>query len=419
MIDADAQPSTARRSSAPRVLIALAFVAYISLGLPDGVLGVAWPSMREAFRRPVNHIGFLLVGSTIGYVLASALGGTAVRVLGIGKLLIISSALVTIALAGYGTSPIWAGMVVLAVCGGLGAGAIDAGLNAFAAARFSPRVVNWLHACWGIGATLGPLLMTAVLASRLNWRVGYLILATTLLLLTILFLSTLKRWSDDTQDSAVRAPRASMVAALRQPIVWVQIVLFFFYTGLESTAGQLLFTLFTESRGVSVFVAGLTVGFYWGALTVGRLVFGQLSEWLGDRRVLRIGTIAALPAAALIAWNPVSACGLSGAVLLGFALSPIFPTLISRTPSRVGAPYAAHAVGFQVSAASVGIAVCPGLTAWLARQFGLEAIGVCLVAGAVAVLILQEVAMIASRRSVTPGPAETAIVSETDPAMLL
>src|SRR4029079_17559694 len=135
----------------PRLIIALAFVAFVSLGLPDGVLGVAWPSVRATFNRPVSHLGVLLAASTRGYLFSSFLGGQFVRAVGVGVLLLASSLLVAIALAGISLAPTWRAMVVFAVFGGLGGGAIDAGINAFAASRFSARVVNWLHACWGIG----------------------------------------------------------------------------------------------------------------------------------------------------------------------------------------------------------------------------------------------------------------------------
>lgn len=181
--------------SGPRLIVALAFIAFISLGLPDGVLGVAWPSVRGTFDRPLSHLGVLLAAGTGAYLVSSFLGGQFVRAVGVGKLLLASSLMVGVALAGMSLAPRWPAMVVFAAFGGLGGGAIDAGINTFAASRFSPRVVNWLHACWGIGATTGPVLMTAVLARGLSWRVGYEVLAVILALLSLLFLFTLRLWT--------------------------------------------------------------------------------------------------------------------------------------------------------------------------------------------------------------------------------
>src|SRR3954454_24697329 len=259
----------------PRLIIALAFVAFVSLGLPDGVLGVVWPSVRGTFGRPVSHLGVLLAAGTAGYLVSSFLGGQLVRTLGVGALLVGSSVVVAVALTGMALAPNWLAFVSFAVLGGTGGGAIDAGINTFAASRFSARVVNWLHACWGIGATTGPVVMTAVLARGMSWRVGYRVLAVALALLSLLFLVTRRLWTIRRRAEATTSPEpgASMGEALRRPVVWMQLALFFLYCGIESTAGQLLYSLFTESRGVPPTTAGLATGGYWASLMLGRVVF--------------------------------------------------------------------------------------------------------------------------------------------------
>jgi fucose permease len=176
-------------------------------------------------------------------------------------------------------------------------------------------------------------------------------------------------------------------------VIWLHALLFFVYTGVESTAGQFLYTLLTESRGVPIATAGITVGAYWAFLTLGRIIFGQLTARLGARTVLRTGTLLAPCAAALIAWNPIPAVTFAGAALLGFALAPVFPTLISVTPDRVGPRYAPHAVGFQVAAASLGIATLPWLAGLLARKHGIESVCPYLIATSLTVLALHELTL--------------------------
>lgn len=386
----------------PRLIIALAFIAFVSLGLPDGVLGVAWPSVRATFDRPLSHLGILLACGTSGYLLSSFLGGQFVRAVGVGKLLLASSLMVAVALTGISFAPDWPAMVAFAVFGGLGGGAIDAGINTFAASRFSARVVNWLHACWGLGATTGPLLMTAVLARGLSWRMGYEVLAVTLALLSLLFLFTLRMWTIAPAEGAppVASGRtASVGEAFRRPVVWMQLVLFFVYCGIESTAGQLLYSVFIESRGMAATTAGLATGFYWGSLTAGRVVFGQLAASLSRRAVLRTGLLLAPPAASLVWLDLSDPVTVAGAGLLGFALAPVFPTLISVTPERVGAYYAPQAVGFQVAAGNVGIAALPGLVAVVARRTGLETVAAFLLVGTVVLLVLQEAVMRVAARA--------------------
>jgi fucose permease len=374
-------------------------VAFISLGLPDAVLGVAWKLMREGFGRPLESLGWILLGGTSAYLASSFLAGQLMRWLGVGRLLAVSCGLVTVSLAGFAAAPGWAWLIPLAFIGGLGAGAIDSGLNAFAATHFSARVMNWLHACWGIGATSGPLLMTAVLTFNGQWRVGYAILACIVGVLTVLFVLTERQWSQDPSASAAATvPAVNMWAALRVPTVWLQVAVFFVYCGIESSAGQLLFTLMTEGRGMSIGAAGMTVAGYWAALTVGRFAFGQVAASVSAQTVLLVGTVGATLAAGLIWWHPAEWVGVVGAAGLGFGLAPIFPTYMSITPRRVGAAVAAHAVGFQVAAASVGIMVFPWCVTLLVRRWGLEMVSVYLVLASVVMLGLHLLAGRAARR---------------------
>lgn len=391
--------------SAARLLMLLAFVAFISLGLPDAVLGVAWPSIRGTFEQPLSQLGVLSLSGMVGYLTSSFFAGQIVRGIGVGWLLVSSSALVTVSLVGYATSPLWGGMIAMAVLGGLGAGAIDAGINTFAAARFTPRVVNWLHAFYGVGATSGPLLMTAVLTARLDWRVGYAILAAILGVLTGLFLMTVRLWTIERANGGEAGEAvASLRQTLRRPIVWVHATLFFVYCGIESTAGQLLYSVFTEARGIPISVAGTTIGAYWGALTVGRIVFGQLASRFSPRTILRIATILAPTAALMIWWHPAPTIELGGAILLGFALAPIFPTLISVTPRRVGPSFAPQAVGFQIALASIGISAAPATVAFLAKWYGLDVVGRYLLLATLTLLVLHETVM-----RITERPGERAL----------
>jgi fucose permease len=263
-------------------------------------------------------------------------------------------------------------------------------------------VVNWLHASWGIGATTGPLLMTAVLAAHLPWQTGYAILGATMALLSLVFLFTLRLWTVD-PGAGVHDEHAtaSVGEALRRPVVWAQLVLFFVYCGIESTAGQLLYSLFTETRGVAPATAGVAVGAYWGFLTIGRIVFGQLAASMGRRAILRTGMALAPLAALLIWWDVSDAVSIAGAALLGFGLAPIFPTLISATPQRVGHYFAPQSVGFQVAAANVGIATLPGAVGLLATRFGLEILCPYLFVAPLVLFALNEAAERLSSRGAT------------------
>jgi fucose permease len=386
-----------------RMLLLIGIVAFVSLGLPDGVLGVAWPSIRRSFTLPLSELGVLLGASTLGYLASSFSSGPVAARLGIGRLLLWSSILMVISSLGYATAPAWPVMLLGGLLAGLGAGAIDAGINAFAAAHVPARLVNWLHASYGVGAMLGPLLMTGVLTAGLSWRWGYAAIGALLAAMTLCFAATLGLWDVErgrahtpagaTGDAdACRSGRAGFAATLRRPRLWMNVTLFFVYTGLEVTAGQWMYSLLTEGRGISPATAGLWVAVYWGSLTLGRVVFGALTLRFSSTALLRTGLIGAPLAAAVIWFDPVL-LGFLGLAPLGFSLAPIYPLLISATPQRLGPEHADHAIGFQVAAAYLGSAALPGAAGMLARAHGLEIIGPFLLAAAGALLALHEVVL--------------------------
>ena len=376
------------------MLLVIAIVAFVSLGLPDGVLGVAWPSIRQSFGLPPSQLGSLLASAMMGYLLATFSSGAVVAWLGVGRLLLWSSVLMVANSLVYALAPAWSVMVGAGVLAGLGAGAIDAGINAFAAARFSPRLVSWLHASYGVGAMLGPLPMTGVLTSGLGWRWGYAIIGLLLAAMAVCFLSTIRLWQMNRSESGSpddpREPVAPLLDTLALPRVWLNIALFFIYTGLEVGAGQWAYSLFTEARGVAPGAAGVWLALYWGGLTAGRIVSGAVASRIPADRLLRVATSGALLGTLLIWWDPGMSAGFLGLVTLGFGLAPIYPTLIADTPARLGRAHATSAIGLQVAAAYLGTAFVPGVIGVLAAHAGLEMIGPCLVGAAAILLLLRE-----------------------------
>lgn len=371
----------------------LTFVAFISLGLPDGLLGVASPSIRHTYSLPLNAIGTIFITGTIGYFLSSLSSGQLVTRLGVGRLLALSSLVTSIALLGYALSSAWWMMVALALFLGLGAGAIDAGLNTYVAAHRSERMMQWLHASFGLGTTLGPMIMTAVLVSNLSWRWGYLLVSGAQFFLAICFFATASMWRDGNSISA--SPAESQAGpgigeTLRHPGAWLSILMFFVYAGLEYSAGQWSYTLFVEARGIAPDVAGVWLSAYWGLFTVGRITAGIFSTRIGGVRLLQLSMFGAVLAAAILVWNPFPISGLVGVGLLGFSLAPIFPALISSTASRVGLRHTPNTIGFEVAAASIGISILPAALGVLAANNGLEIICVALLAFAIILLGLYQ-----------------------------
>jgi fucose permease len=365
-------------------LVILAYVAFIALGMPDGLLGVAWPSIRTGFSIPLDAIGMLLTAAMAGYMTSSFLSGPVVTRIGVGRVLAASCVVTGVALFGYTIVPEWWMMVLLGVAAGLGAGAIDAGLNTYVAAHFSEGLMQWLHASWGIGITLGPIIMTMGLTAWNSWYVGYRVVGGFQLALAACFVLTLAMWNQRGEFVGSEEPKrltdynTPMGETLRQPQVWLSISLFFMYVGAETALGTWVYTLLTESRGIAPTVAGFWAGSYWATFTVGRVLAGLFARHAGVDLLVTGGLAGALLGAVLLVWNPSEAVNLLAVALIGFSIAPIFPAMMSGTSQRVGAHFAANTIGMQMAATGLGIAVIPSLMGVFARQISLEIIPICL-----------------------------------------
>lgn len=376
--------------------VILAYVAFIALGMPDSLLGIAWPTMRVDFGVPLDMLGTLLIGSVSGYMISSFMSGALVGRYGVGKILAASCFLTGLALAGYTIVPEWWMMVLLGVVAGLGAGAIDAGLNTYAAAHFSEGLVQWLHASYGIGITMGPIIMTMALTTYDSWRVGYRIVAGFQWAMAIAFVLTLSWWGDQkSSDGEKRLTdyKTPMAETLRRPRVWLSVLLFFLYVGAEVSLGTWGFSLLTESRGMETALAGFLIGSYWATFTIGRVLAGLFAKRLGVNVLVQGGIILALLGALLLWWNPFESANVLAVVMIGLAVAPVYPGLISGTSSRVDAKYAANTIGMQMAATGLGGALIPSLVGVLARRASLEVIPVCLVVLFAALLGLYRLSM--------------------------
>jgi len=364
-------------------ITAVALLAFASLGLPDGILGVAWPSLRRAFGLPVGGLGLLLGAAMLGYLASTSSTGPLVARLGVGRLLVWSSAAVAGACLGVAASPAWWVVVACAIVGGLGAGAVDAGLNAFAAERFAPRLVSWLHAAYGVGAMLGPLLMTAAIMHGPGWRAGYAVVGVTLGALAVGFVRTRGLWRGAGRAASVGAG-APFRRTLARPAVWTSVGLFFVYTGLEVSAGQWAYSLLTEARSIDAAAAGVAVGVFWGSLTAGRMATGLLARRLAAPALVRTAALAAPAPAALLWAAEGTGAAFVALAALGLALAPVYPLAISLTPRRVGEAHAANAIGLQVAAAYLGAAALPAAAGVLADAYGVASVAPFLVGAALA-----------------------------------
>ncbi|TQJ21661.1 fucose permease [Micromonospora sp. A202] len=400
-------------------LLLLAYLAFVSLGLPDGLLGVAWPSIRGDFGVPTEAVGWVLTAGTVGYLTSSVLAGFTLARVGVGALLAGSTVLASLALTGYSVSPVLAVLVGCALLLGLGSGAVDSGLNAYAAGAFGPRHMNWLHAFFGLGVAIGPLIMTAVLSGGLAWRWGYGIVAGAQILLAIAFALTVRAWqrrvpasteaADATPAEIPAVVRLPVRATLRMPAVWSGTVAFALYVAIEVSAGLWAFLLLTEGRGLSAAVAGGCVSAYWGSLFIGRVVQGVVAERLGAGLVLRASLAGMAVGALLIAVPGPAVLAVAGLVVVGFAAAPVFPLLTLTTADRVGAAHADRAIGLQIGASGIGAALVPAGLGVLIGNTSVQVLGSALLVLALALIVLYEwgARRPTGRPAAHPVPAQT------------
>jgi fucose permease len=389
--------------------VVLSYLIFIVLGIPTGLLNVGWPSISNSFAVPVDALGLLLLASTTGYLIASFFIGQIIARLDIPLTLFFSTLAAGLGLIGYALSPSWLLLLLIAFVASLGKGTIDAGLNVYFAQHHSPRLMNWLHAAFGLGAVIGPVIMTAFISQGASWRWGYLITAGLMLVMALSVLFTRARWQSRKPQALVEAeikPRDfNLVESLSQPLVWLGILVFFVYTGIEVTAPQWGYTLFTEGRGVNIETAGLLISIYWASFTIGRVFFGVIVHRIPLAATLRVCMLVVIAGSLLMWQNISSSASFLGLALMGFALAPVFPLLISDTPNRLGAGHANNAIGFQVSAASLGIAILPGVAGVLAVNISLEIIGPFLVVTSALMLVLYQLASTRRLRQARPVSA--------------
>lgn len=385
---------TADNNVSDKLVIAVAFFSFISMGLFAGLVGVAWPSMRLEFGVPLDAIGVVMVLSMVVSLAITFSSGRLIASLGLGAILVIGAVIAALGFLGNALAPAWWMMVLMAVVASAGSTIINTGLNIYFAIASTASIMNWLHASFGLGATISPLILVAVLNSGRSWRWGYALVALVFAMLALFYFLTRKRWiwtQSNTEEKDVEpVERAGYKDSLRMVAVWLSLLLFFTFTGMESTSGQWPYVLFTEGRGVDPVMAGLWVSIFWASMTAGRFFFGFLVRYVPSVPMIRACSIAVIIGAGLVWLNPATTLSFLGLVMIGFFVAPFFPVLASETPNRLGMAHAANVLGFQITAVRLGIAVAPALVGVWAEAMGLEMIALALFLIAIAIAILFE-----------------------------
>lgn len=352
------------------LLLAVIYLSFISLGLPDALLGSAWPSIYPQFDVPVSYAGLLSMIISFGTIVSSLQSDRLIRRLGTGKVTAISVAITAAALFGFSVSRSFWILCLWAIPYGLGAGSVDASLNNYVALHYKSRHMSWLHCMWGVGASAGPYIMGFVLERGMEWNNGYRIISVVQAVLTAVLLFSLPLWKKGGEMGGDRQPAGralSLGEIFRIPGALQIIACFFCYCALEQTTGLWASSYMTLYRGISAETAASFTGMFYIGITAGRALSGFITMRFSDTQMIRMGQ-AVIGAGVLTMLLPFGKSPLLiGLVLIGLGCAPIYPCIIHSTPSLFGADRSQAIIGVQMASAYVGSCLMPPLFGLLAR----------------------------------------------------
>lgn len=374
------------------ILLIVIYIAFISLGLPDTVFGVAWPTMRASLNLPLEAAGILMMFTTFSTAMSGLMSGHIINRLGTGKVTCISCALTGSMLLGYSIAPSYIWLILISIPFGFGAGAVDTGLNNYVAKHFASRHMSWLHCFWGVGASIGPNIMTFAILRTNNWRIGYQIIGATQLVLAAILLVSLPLWKmketcNENPPEQINKDIGGNI--LRNKGVWLSIAAFLLYIGIEAGTGTWLGSFLIEGRGLNQVTAGVWVSLFYVSITAGRFLSGFITNWLTNRQMIRAGLVISIVGAVMFVAH-VKELILPGIILIGLGCAPVYPCMMHETPRRFGTGQSEKITGYQVGMAYLsGVSIIP-LIGLLAGRVSLESIPFCVLIFAVLTLIVTQ-----------------------------
>ena len=355
------------------VLLVIVYIAFISLGLPDAILGSAWTMIYEDLNVPVSYAGLVTMIITGGTIVSSLFSGKMIKKFGTGKVTTFSVFLTAMGLLGVYFAPSFIWICLLAIPLGLGAGAVDAALNNFVANHYEAKHMNWLHCFWGIGATSGPFIMSFYLLKENGWRSGYATIGIIQAILVVgLFLSLplWRKFEDSNEEEKETSTSINVGALLKLPGAKPTLIAFLCYCGIELTTGLWASSFLVFDSGLSAGLAAKWVSLYYLGITVGRFLAGFLSIKLNNKQMIRLGQLICLLGAVLLIIPFSNNFKLVGLILIGLGCAPIYPAMLHETPNKFGQDLSQHIMGIQMATAYVGSTIVPPLFGMLSKFSG-------------------------------------------------
>lgn len=393
-----------------QLLLAIIYLAFISLGLPDSLLGSAWPTMYQQFGVPISYAGIISMIISAGTIVSSLQSDRLTKKLGTGKVTAISVAATAVALFGFSFSHSFWALCLWAIPYGLGAGSVDASLNNYVALHYESRHMSWLHCMWGVGATAGPYIMGIALSMGQGWNMGYRYIGIIQVVLTAVLVFSLPLWkgrksttenlqnaemeqllenasekADTTAEKALSLREILKIAGAKEVMLC-----FFCYCALEQTAGLWASSYLTLHKGVSSETAAIFASLFYIGITVGRAISGFITMKLNDTQMVRLGqSIIVLGIMAMVLPGS-NVLALAGLILIGLGCAPIYPCVFHSTPAHFGADKSQAIIGVQMAFAYIGILAMPPLFGVLASRISVALLPCYLFAILVVMVIMHE-----------------------------
>ena len=355
------------------LLIAIIYLSFISLGLPDALLGSAWPTMHKELNVPISYAGIISMIISAGTIISSLQSDRLTKKFGTGKITAFSVAMTAIALFGFSITHSYLFLCVWAIPYGLGAGSVDASLNNYVAIHYESKHMSWLHCMWGIGATIGPYIMGYALTNN-NWNAGYRYISIMQIVLAAILFFSLSLWkkNDEENKEKISTKVLSLKEIIKIPGAREIMICFFCYCALEATTGLWASSYLNLYKGVDIKTAASFGSLFYIGITVGRAISGFITMKLNDNQMIVLGESLILIGIILMIIPAVNIVSLIGFIIVGLGCAPIYPSIIHSTPSNFGAENSQAIIGVQMASAYIGTLAMPPLFGYIANHISIS-----------------------------------------------
>ncbi|WP_312105796.1 MFS transporter [Lachnoclostridium sp.] len=375
------------------ILLVVIYVAFISLGLPDSILGSAWPSMYQELHVSFSSAGIISMIIAGGTIVSSLASDRMLRKFNTGIITMVSVAMTAVALLGFSFSNSFWQLCLWAIPYGLGAGSVDAALNNFVALHYKSRHMSWLHCFWGVGATLGPYIMGLCLTNGLRWNSGYQTIGVIQIILVIFLFISLPLWKvkqKDKENEILEAKGLNFRETIKLPGAKAILIAFFSYSSLEATAGLWASSFMVLYKGIDAVTAAKWAALFYLGITIGRFLAGFITEKLGNKKMIRIGQAIAFLGTILMLLPLGNLSALFGLTLIGLGCAPIYPSLLHETPNNFGADKSQSIMGMQMACAYIGTTIMSPLFGVIADKISISVYPIYLMIFTVVMFVMAE-----------------------------